>query len=30
MKRMVEDIALTVWGVKDVDTQIQIAPADQE
>jgi osmotically-inducible protein OsmY len=30
MKRMVEDIALTVWGVKDVDDQIQIAPADQE
>jgi hypothetical protein len=30
IKRMVEDIALTVWGVKDVDDQIQIAPADQE
>ena len=30
MKRIVEDIALTVWQVEDVDNQIQIAPANQE
>jgi len=30
MKRMVEDIALTVWGVEDVDNQIKIAPAKLE
>jgi osmotically-inducible protein OsmY len=30
MKRMAEDIAFSVWGVKDVNDQIRIRPVEDE